>query len=156
MAFQKFKQDMLSNLVAHWALSPYDSYQARVINVSLTKDDVVPQGTVVFRTKAPSNQAAAFTVMTEANAVASLAGTNEFAVVFGDKYSAKTEVVADATANTPMIAFVSGPIQLKDHLLMEALEIEDRADAPYPALKGLLEAQGIIIEKTLDHVPFGA
>jgi hypothetical protein len=157
MALQTFKQDILSDLIAHEA-APYDGYSRRVINVTLTNNQVVPMGTVVFRTISSGavDQTAAYTVMTSANATASLVATNELAVVFGDKWKAQTSFTATASAATPCVSIVRGEIQLKDHLLMSSLGITSRASAEYKALKAMLEKQGVIIEKTLDEVPFGA
>jgi len=155
MPLQTFSQDYLTDLLAH-EIAPYDGYSRRVVNVTLTAGSTIPMGTVVFRAIDKTDQTAPYAPVTAANAATALVDTNEFAVVFGDKWKAMPVITAEATGDTPCVSFVRGEVQLKDHLIMESLEITDRDSDEYKALKGLLEAQGIIIEKTLDQVPFGA
>lgn len=141
------EQDMLSELVFH-EIDPSVGYARRVVNIS-DNETTIPMGTVVFRTKASGqlDQGAPFAVAETDDLVA----TNEFAVVFGDAYGCKGVFTTGAAADAPhkAVAYVRGEVQLKDRLLMAALEIEDRDSAEYKALKALLEAQGIIIERTL-------
>lgn len=152
MPLQTFRQDYLSDLVAH-EMAPYDGYARRVVNVTLT--DAIPMGTVVFRTINAVNQNAPYAPVTPANAATALVAANELAVVFGDKWKAMLTIEPEATGDTPCVSFVRDEVQLKDHLLMQSLNITDRTSATYLALKALLERQGIILEKTLDQVPFG-
>jgi len=153
MALTTFKQDILSDLVAH-EMAPYDGYARRVVNVTLAENTSIPMGTVVFRATNAVSQTAAYAPVTTANATTALVAGNEFAVVFGDRWKAQVEIEADASGTTPCVAFVRDEVQLKDHLLMANLGITDRTSATYLALKALLERQGIIIEKTLNSVPF--
>lgn len=143
------QQNMLSNLVFH-EIDPSVGYARRVIVIS-DNDKEIPMGTVVWRTKASGavNQDAPFAVVSDA--AAQLVADNELAVVFGDKYGCKDVFTTGAAAAAPhkAVAFVRGEVQLKDYLLMEALEIDDRGSDAYKALKAILESQGIIIERTL-------
>jgi len=153
MALQTFKQDILTDLVAHED-SPYDGYARRVVNVTLGANAIVKMGTVVFRT-ASIDQTLPYAPVTPANAATALVDGNELAVVFGDKFGAKTEFTNVTAGNAPCVSFVRGEVQLKDHLLMDNCGITSRTSAEYKALKGILELQGVIIETTLGHVPAG-
>ena len=141
------QESKLSNLVFH-EIDPSVGYARRVIVLSDNETDI-PMGTVVFRTAASGavDQDAPFAVAEGSDLVAA----NELAVVFGDHYGCKGVFTTGAAADAPhrAVAFVRGEVQLKDYLLMEALEIEDRDSAEYKALKTILESQGIIIERTL-------
>lgn len=152
MAFQTFNQEILTDLIAH-ELRPYDGYSRRVVQVAATAP--MPMGTVVFRAINRVNQNAPYSVVTPANAATALVAANELAVVFGDKFGAKLVVENEDSGNTAAVSFVRGEIFLKDHLLMDACGITDRTSAEYLALKAILETQGVLIEKTLGHVPAG-
>lgn len=152
MALTTFSQDYLTDLLAH-EIAPYDGYSRRVVNVTLSAP--IKMGTVVFRAANPVDQTAPYAPVTAANATTALVDDNEFAVVFGDKWKAMTEIANATSGATPCVAFVRGEVQLKDKLIMESINVTDRTTATYKALKGLLERQGIIIEKTLPLVPAG-
>lgn len=155
MAFQKFpEQDLLSDLVAHWATHPYDSYTHRILNVTTT--DNLPMGTVVFRAFDAVDQETPYAPVTAANATTAFAAGNEFGIVWGDKFKAQTLVEADASGTTKCMSFTKGDIQLKDVLIMKATGITSRTSAEYKAMKTLFEnQQGIILVPMLDTVPYG-
>lgn len=155
MAFQNFlEQDLLSDLVAHWATHPYDSYTHRVLNVTTTV--ALPMGTVVFRAVDPVDQDAPYAPVTAANAATAFVDGNEFGIVWGDKWKAQTLVEADASGTTKCMSFTKGDIQLKDALIMKQTGITSRTSAEYKAMKALFEnQQGMILVPTLSTVPYG-
>lgn len=154
MALTNFEQQFLNDLLAH-EMAPYDGYARRVVNVTLAAGTSIPMGTVVFRAKNVADQTLPYAPVTPANAATALVEENELAVVFGDKWKAQLTIEAEATGDTPCVSFVRDEVQLKDHRLMASCGITDRDSAEYKALKGILESQGVIIEKTLSQVPFG-
>jgi hypothetical protein len=119
--------------------------QAReVIFVDVASDVTVPMGTVVFRAKAATDTS--YAVLSNAS---QLVVTNEFGIVFGDHYGCKDEVTllaADTADNA--VAFVRGPIQLKDWLVEEAVDGVLNA-TQFQALVHLLKAQNVILENTV-------
>lgn len=138
---------MLSDLVFH-ELDPSVGYARRVVNVTATGGTVIPLGRVVFRTIASGavDQAAPYALLTTPGT--QLVATNEFAVVFGDKFSYNPAVVADADGTTACVSYVRDEVFLKDDLLLSANSIT-RGSADHLALKALLEKQGIMVETTL-------
>ena len=147
MAFQKVEIHALSNLVLH-EVDPASGYSRRVIEIA-DNDKEIPMGTVVFRSKGASVDTP-YSVATNADIhTGGVLEDVELAVVFGDALKCRGTFTTAISGNTKAVAFVRGAVQLKDHLIMEALEIADRESDDYKALKHLLELQGVIIEKTL-------
>jgi hypothetical protein len=138
---------MLSDLVFH-EIDPSVGYARRVVNVTIAAPATIPLGRVVFRTIASGalDQNAPYAPLTTPGT--QLVATNEFAVVFGDKFSYNPLVTADADGTTACVSYVRDEVQLKDDLLLSANGIT-RGSANHLALKALLEKQGIIIETTL-------
>lgn len=147
----------LTNLVVH-EVEPNEGYARRDVNLAATLNNVaIPMGTLVFRTIASGqlDQDATYTPVGATNDNA-LVATNEFAVVFGDRYAAKDSfnTIADGTTATPAVAFVRGEVQLKEDTVSEANALANRGtgDANQIArmvkVKALLEKQGIILLKS--------
>lgn len=144
MPFTPINRTVLSDLVVH-EFDPSVGYARRVITVQ--SEDPLTMGTVVFRAKSV-NLNAPYAPIAAASA---LVATNEFAVVFGDRYGCKEEWTVGAADTVPnSVAFVGSgsPLILKDELIKETTGF-DFGDANYLALKQLLENQGIVIERTL-------
>ena len=143
MALTQINETHLSDLVLN-ENNPSVGRSRRVVTVTTAAD--MPLGTLVSRTLASGSldQAAPYTVA----AVADLVATNEFAVVFGDKLGCNDLVVADTSGTTEAVAFVGEGVILKDQLPLDVNTIV-RDSADHKALKALLEAQGIILAKTL-------
>lgn len=142
MAFTSISRTDLSDLVYH-ELDPSVGYARMEIVVQSATPMKI--GQVVFRAK----NASAVAPYAPVTAATALVDTNEFAVAFGDNYGCKEtwEVTAGATAvNT--VAFVAGPIFLKDALILDNLGFVPTG-AQYATLKQLLQNQGIALEKTL-------
>lgn len=140
-----------SDLVVH-ELDPAVGYSRRDINITPPAGGAtVELGTVVFREKTPELDAP-YAVLTAAG----LSADNEFAVVFGDEYSFNPSFVPRAIAEGRFngVGFVgtSGALQLKEYYIKQVAQDADGAaltDAQFETLKGLLEAQGIQILKTV-------
>jgi len=138
----------LSDLVLH-EKDPSIGYAREVIFVDVSSDVTLPLGTVVFRARAATD-----TSYAPLSASGQLVATNEFAVVFGNRYQAKPEGVsllaADTTDNA--LAFVRDNVILKDYLLKQ---IYTPASSPmltgpqFEALRHLLKQQGVILEATV-------
>lgn len=142
MAIQDLTYYTLSDLVVH-EMEPSVGYARKVITLNFgaaADASAVRMGTVVAK-------AAADTTYHKA-VVADLttAGT-KFAVVFGDCYSWKPVFSLTAGQNAQAVAFVRDEVILKDWLIKKhntqfnAAQIE--------TLKGLLEAQGVLVEISL-------
>ncbi len=135
----------LSQLVLH-EKDPAVGYAREVIFVDVAADTVVTPGTVVFRAKAATD-----TSYAPLTSNAQLVTTNEFAVLFGDKYGCKeswTLLGADTTDNA--VAFVRDNVILKDYLLKVKYVTGAVLTAPqFEALRHLLKEQGIIVELTV-------
>jgi len=147
----------LTNLVVH-EVEPNEGYARRDINLAGSLNNVaIPMGTLVYRTIASGqlDQDAPYSPVGPTNDNA-LVVTNEFAVVFGDRYSAKDSfnTIADAVTATPAVAFVRGEVQLKEDTVSEANALTNRGtdDANQIArmvkVRALLEKQGIILLKS--------
>lgn len=146
MALTKIDNTMLSDLLLN-DIDPSVGRSRRVVNVTTAAD--MPLGTVVFRTatsKSAVDQAAPYAPVTDAEA--DLVAGNELAVVFGDKLGCKAVVEADESGTTQAVAFVGFGAVLKDQLPLSVNGIE-RDSAAHKALKALLEAQGVVLAKTL-------
>lgn len=142
MAFTQLSRTDLSDLVYH-ELDPSVGYARMDIVVQSATPMKI--GQVVFRAKNVS----ALAPYAPVTAVGALVATNEFAVVFGDNYSCKeTWTVTESASAVNTVAFVSGPIFLKDALILKNLGFVP-TEAQYATLKQLLQNQGIVLEKTL-------
>lgn len=138
----------LSDLVLH-EKDPAVGYAREVIFVDVAADVTLPLGTVVYRAKAATD-----TAYVPITAAAQLVTTNQFAVVFGDRYQAKPEGIplkaADTTDNA--LGFVRDNVILKDYLLKQ---IYTPASSPmltptqFEGLRHLLKEQGVILELTV-------
>ena len=137
----------LSDLVVH-ELDPAVGYSRRDINIDT--EDTVEIGTVVFR-EITSDLTAPYTPVDSADA---LVDTNEFAVVYGDEFSFNPSFtprdIAEGQYNAVGYVGTSGGLQLKEYYIKERI-VEDAGltEANFETLKGLLEAQGIQILRTV-------
>lgn len=142
---RNFRQ--LSDLVLH-ENDPCVGQSREVIFVDVAADTVLPMGAVVYRAKAATD-----TSYAPLSAAAQLVTTNEFGIVFGDHYGCKAEVTllaADTVDNA--VAFVRGPIQLKDYLVEEFATGGDTpilTPTQFESLCHLLKAQNVILETTV-------
>lgn len=137
----------LSDLVVH-EFDPSVGYSRRDINI--TEDTEAVLGTVVFRA-ATADLAAPYAPVTTAG---QLVDSNEFAVVFGDEFSFNPSFTARAivAGQYNAVGFVgtSGALQLKEQLIKQYIvDDAELSEANFETLKGLLEAQGIQILKTV-------
>ena len=142
MPFTAINRTVLSDLVVH-EQDPSVGYARRVITVRA--EDPLTIGTVVFRVK-NANANAPYAPVEDGD---DLSLSNEYAVVFGDIYSCREQWEVTDDATTPnSVAFVKGTVILKDKLITETTGFAF-GTASYLQLKGLLEAQGIVIEQTI-------
>ena len=136
--------NQLSDLVVH-EKDPSIGYAREVIFVDVGADTVVTPGTVVYRAKAATDTSyAPLTSNTQ------LVATNEFAVLFGDRYGHKaswTLLAADTTDNA--VAFVRDNVILKDFLLKQKYVTGVLSAPQFEALRHLLKQQGVILEITI-------
>lgn len=140
----------LSDLIVH-EIDPSVGYSRRSINVTPPADPV-QMGQVVFRAK-DSDLEAPYAVLSDA---AQLVDTNEFAVVFGDHFGFNPEftprAVAAGSFNAVAIVGNGNAIQLKEYYVKQIAQDADGAaltDAQFETLRGLLEATGIQLLKTV-------
>lgn len=141
MPFTPLSRTDLSDLVYH-ELDPSVGYARKDIVVQ--HDGDLKIGQVVFRAKA-ANDLAPYAPIT---AVGDLVLANEFAVVFGDNYQCKESwTVEDDATTVNSVGFVSGPIFLKDKLVLENNPTLNAAGQA--ALRQVLQNQGIVLEKTV-------
>lgn len=141
-----------SDLVVH-EIDPSVGYSRRDLNVTPPAGSAaVPIGTVVYRAKS-TDLTAAWTVLAGA---AALVATNEFAVVYGDHYSFNPSFVprAISAGQYNAVGFVgtAGGLQLKEYFVKQVAQDAAGAaltDAQFETLRGLLEAQGIQLLRTL-------
>lgn len=130
---------VLGDLVVH-EHEPSIGYARKVINLNFVAAQAVPMGTVVASTDAGVSYHLA--------AVADLTATGaRFAVVFGDRYSARPTFNIAATTATPAVAFVRGGVILSDFLIKQNNTQFNAAQIV--TLKGLLEQQGVLVEIAL-------
>lgn len=134
----------LSDLVVH-ERDPSVGYAREVVFVDVAADTPVVMGMVAYRAKAATDTA--YTLMT---AAAQLVTTNEFVVLFGDRYCAKpqgfTLLAADTTDNT--VGYVRDNVILKDFPIKAATSGFLNA-SQFEALRHLLKEQGVIVEITI-------
>lgn len=138
----------LSDLIVH-ENDPSVGYNRRDINITPAP---VQLGQVVFRAIS-SDLTAPYAVL---SAASQLVATNEFAIVIGDEFSFNPEFTprAIATGQFNAVAIVGNgnAIQLKEYYVKQVAQEEDGAeltDAQFETLRGLLEAAGIQLLKTL-------
>lgn len=138
-----------SDLVVH-ETDPSVGYNRRGINV--TSAGAVQLGQVVFRAIS-SDLEAPYAVL---SAAGQLVDTNEFAIVFGDHFGFNPEFTPRAieagSYNAVAIVGDGNAIQLKEYYVKQVAqdaEGADLTDAQFETLRGLLEAQGIQLLKTL-------
>lgn len=134
----------LSDLVVH-ERDPSVGYAREVVFVDVAADTPVVMGMVAYRAKAATDTA--YTLMT---AAAQLVTTNEFIVLFGDRYCAKpqgfTLLAADTTDNA--VGYVRDNVILKDYPIKAATSGFLNA-SQFEALRHLLKEQGVIVEITI-------
>lgn len=139
--------DRLSDLIVH-ENDPSVGFSRRDINV--TPDGEIKIGTVVFRAKT-GNLTAPFAAV---SAAGDLSLDNEYAVVFGDHYSFNAAFtprnIVAGQYNAVAIVGTGGGIQLKEYYIKQRI-VDDAGltEANLETLKGLLEAQGIQVLKTV-------
>ncbi len=139
MAINDLTYRTLGDLIVH-EMEPSVGYARKVITLNFAAAGAVPMGTVVAR-------AAADTTFHRAVVADLSAAGTQFAVVFGDRLSWKPTFDVAATTNTPAVAFVRDEVILSDFLIKE-VNTQFNA-AQIVTLKGLLEAQGILVEVAL-------
>lgn len=140
-------QARLSDLVVH-EIDPSVGYSRRDINVTAATDLMI--GAVVFRAKA-ADLAAPYAPVT---AEEDLVDTNEFAVIYGDQFSFNpsftTRAIATGQYNAVGFVGTSGGLQLKEYYIKQRIVTDaGLTEANLETLKGLLEAQGVQVLKTL-------
>ena len=138
----------LSDLIVHEA-DPSVGYNRRDINITPAP---VQLGQVVFRAVG-SDLTAPYAVL---DGAAALVDTNEFAIVIGDEFSFNPEFTPRAIAadqfNAVAIVGNGNAIQLKEYYVKQVAQDAEGAaltDAEFETLRGLLEAAGIQLLKTL-------
>src|SRR5690606_17794112 len=108
----------------------------------------IPMGKLVCRTKAAGglDQDAPYDLVDLSSNDTQLVDTNEFAVVFGDGYSAKDSfnTTTGTSTETPAVAFVRGEVQLKEETIFAANGVEATDTTERTKIRALLEDQGII------------
>lgn len=137
----------MSDLVVH-EFDPSVGYSRRDINITAATEATI--GMVVARA-ITSDLEAPYAPVTDA---AQLVDTNEFAVVYGDEFSFNPSFTARAivAGQYNAVGFVgtSGALQLKEYYIKKYIvDDAELTEANYETLKGLLEAQGIQILKTV-------
>jgi hypothetical protein len=140
--------NQLSDLVLH-EKDPFVGYAREVVFVDVASDTPVTLGTVAYRAKGNSDTAYALL-----SNVSQLVNTNEFVVLFGDRYGCKesgwTLLAADTTDNA--VGFVRDNVILKDYLLKQLYTTGGSPllnASQFAALVHLLKEQGIIVEITI-------
>jgi len=134
----------LSDLVVH-ERDPSVGYAREVVFVDVAADTPVVMGVVAFRAKAATD-----TAYTLLSASAQLVTTNEFVVLFGNRYSAKpqgfTLLAADTTDNA--LGYVRDNVILKDYPIKQATS-GFLNTTQFAGLVHLLKEQGVIVEQTI-------
>lgn len=147
MALRDLNLNQLSNLVVHEA-EPGEGYARRDILVT-GAGATLKMGQLVKRVISAGalDQTAAYVPVDLSVNDNDLVATNEFAVIFGDKYSAKDSFVTAGSGETKAVAFVRGEVQLKQNTVKAA---NGASDAQMKKVKALLEKQGIIMLNQVD------
>lgn len=126
-----------------------EKLQRKVINLNLSASEVTTLGQIVYRVKGTNPDAA----YAKISAAGQVVVANEFAVVFGDKFSYNPSFVADVTtpALTPSIAYTNGygGLVLKNSLPDALLTTAGLTAGNIASLKLLLENQGIFFSTDL-------
>ena len=138
----------LSDLIVH-ETDPSVGYNRRDINITPAP---VQLGQVVFRAIS-SDLTAPYAVL---SAAGQLVDTNEFAIVIGDEFSFNPNFTPRAIEagqfNAVGIVGNGNAIQLKEYYVKQVAQDAEGAnltDAQFETLRGLLEAAGIQLLKTL-------
>lgn len=144
MALVNRASTQLSDLVLH-ERDPSVGYAREVVFVDVAADTPVAMGMVAYRAKAATD-----TAYTLLSASSQLVATNEFVVLFGDRYNAKpqgfTLLAADTTDNA--VGYVRDNVILKDYLVKQATTGFLNA-TQFEGLRHLLKEQGVILEITV-------
>lgn len=140
-------QARLSDLVVH-EIDPSVGYSRRDINVTAATELQI--GAVVFRAK-DTDLTAPYAPLDDAS---DLVDTNEFAVIYGDQFSFNpsftTRAIAAGQYNAVGLVGTSGGLQLKEYYIKQRIVTDaGLTEGNFETLKGLLEAQGIQVLKTL-------
>lgn len=136
MAFLDQTFYVLGDLVQH-EHEPSIGYARKVISLNFVASQAVPLGTVVASTDAG--------VSYHLVVAADLTATGvKFAVVFGDRFSFRSTWNIVAATATPAVAFVRGGVILSDFLLKA--NNTQLTSGNITTLRGLLEAQGVLVE----------
>ncbi len=126
-----------------------EKLQRKVIKLILSADETVTLGQIVWRLKG-TNPALGYTKVT---ASGHIVRANEFAVVFGDKFSYNPSFIADATTPelTPAIAYTNGfgGLVIKNTLPDARLVAASLTADNIASLKLLMEDQGIFFSTDL-------
>lgn len=142
MAIQDLTFRTLGDLVVH-ELDPSVGYARKVITLNFAAAgdaSAVVMGTVVAK-------AAADTTYHKVVAADLTTAGTRFAVVFGDVYGWKPRFAITAGQNAQAVAFVRDEVVLSDFLIKQVNTQLNAAQIV--TLKGLLEAQGILVEIAL-------
>lgn len=129
-----------SDLIVYHEIGNYNNE-----NANITPAGIIPFGQVVFRAKS-YDPAAPWAAVT----VASLVGTNEFGVVYGNHYGFKSNFTPKAikTGFFNGLVIKRGPGFLKEFYLKKA---QSTLTAPqFENLKELLAGQGLVVLETVE------
>ena len=141
---------LLSNLVIHED-DPSVGKARQCVFVDTAADTTVTPGYVAYRAKGATANAP-YTLL---SAAAQLVATNEFVVLFGDRYGHKDSwvILAADTDTNPLngnsVGFVRDNVILSDYLLKQIYTTGGSPilTAPqFETLRHLLRAQGLIVE----------
>ena len=121
-----------------------EGFSQDVTTVTSAATQVLPMGSVVFRTK--GNVAGVTWVPITSNAA--LVATNEFGILVGDGYAFQPSVSYVATVAKPSL-LVTRFAMLKGKLILASLIAQGLIAGDYVNLKHLLKNQFIIVEDTL-------
>lgn len=131
-----------SDLIIHEYFGNYNFDDANITPPAASA--IVPLGTIVFRAKGLA-VGAAWTVLTAANATASVITGNEFGVVYGDGYGWKCDFAPEPIVANRFNAVVikRGPAMFKEFYIKEVYKTA--LAATYPVLIALLADQGLVV-----------
>lgn len=141
-----------SDLVFH-EIDPSVGYARESVNITPpTTATTVELGSVFFRAKSLDSAAP----YARLSAAAQLVDTNEFVVIYGDRYSFNPAFVpfAVTTGEFNAVGFKRGPLQLKEYYIKQVVQAATAnggaalTDAQFETLRELLKRQDIIVEVT--------
>lgn len=141
-----------SDLVFH-EIDPSVGYARESVNITPpTGSTTVDLGSVFFRAKS-LDPAAPYARL---SAASQLVDTNEFVVVYGDRFSFNPAFVplAVVAGEFNAVGFKRGPLQLKEYFIKQVVQAATGAggaglsDANFETLRELLKRQDIIVEVT--------